>query len=460
MLQKVENFISKHQMLQVGDKIVVGVSGGADSLALLHILLYFKKDYGLELVVVHLNHQLRDQEGKRDADFVADLARRWGITAFIESADVLGYAKDKKLSIETAAREIRYQLYQRIAKTTQASKIALGHHADDQVETILMRILRGAGEEGLAGISPVRDNIIRPLLNVTKGEIELYCRENDLNYCLDATNLETVYLRNKIRLELLPLLEKDYNGNIKQTLLRLGTLAREDANYWSQYCQEILQEIIVRSEKNGLILEWKKITSYHSAVQRRLIREAIRKVQGNVLNVGFDRLEEIRIFFLSSPQGKKILPSGLILEKSYGQLAIYQEEEISYSYSLQIPGINILEDLNLTIRTQVIDQIPPQQNLNPRQFYLSFNPSDGPLVIRNRREGDWFSPHGARGSKKIKDYFIDAKVPRFLRDKIPLLAQKNQVFWIIGQRLGKSEKKEVNLFLEAELLGERGIKYE
>lgn len=460
MLKKVQETIDRYQMLKQGERVIVGVSGGPDSLTLLHILLNLKEKYSLELFVVHLNHQLRGQEAEQDACFVKAIASKWNLPVIIESRDILAYAQAKKLSIETAAREVRHNLYEQIAGNVGASKIALGHNADDQAETILMRILRGTGEEGLAGIAPVRAKIIRPLLEVNRREIENYCLLNELEFRIDSSNLETIYERNKIRLQLLPLLEKEYNKSIKKSLLRLGRLSRDDCDYWNKETVSFLAEHVLMKQKNQIIINWLPLVELHSAFQRRVLRQAIKYVQGNLFNVSFEQLEDARRFFLTAEQGKKILPSGLLLEKSYNQLLIQKEETKEFCYSLLIPGVTKIPEADLSIRSAWVKEIPLLQPTSSWQVYLLYDPKQGPLEVRTRRAGDRFSPQGGLGEKKLKDFFINQKTPRFLREKIPLLAQNNQILWIIGQRLGESKEKKAILSLKVEILSKRGIEYD
>lgn len=466
MLEKVKKTIAKYQMLELGDKVVVGVSGGADSVALLHTLCQLRKEYQLSLWIVHLNHMFRGQEAQEDAEFVAQLGVELGIPAFIEAMDIPKLMEQTGLSAQLAARQARYQFYERIISQVGARKLALGHHGDDQAETILMRFLRGAGEEGLAGIPAVRGKIIRPLLEVTRQEIEEYCQSQGLNFRTDYSNLKTIYLRNKIRLELLPLLEKEYNSNIRQTLVRLGDIFQEDSNYLKQKALEGLEQVILQEKSHQLILEWEKIVSYPKAMQRRILREGIRKIKGDLQNITFDQLEDLLEFFFYQEKGQKILPGSIFLEKSYGKLLISkQETRQEFSYGLQIPGITLVPELGLTITSKVIEksELEEIKSANPWQAYLDYYPAQGQLLVRTRQAGDRFQPWGMIGSKKLKEFLIDEKIPRYERDKIPLLVQGQEILWIIGRRLGsrkiEPEGERKRLFLEVQLLEERGKNY-
>mgnify|MGYP005838627345 CR=1 FL=1 len=458
MLEKVKRTIAKYSMLELGDKVLVGVSGGADSVALLHTLVQLREEYQLSLWIVHLNHMFRGQDAREDAEFVARLGTTLGVPSFIEEVDVPKLMEETGLSAQLAARQARYLFYERIVAQVGAQRVALGHHGDDQAETILMRFLRGAGEDGLAGIPPVRGKIIRPLLEVNRQEIEEYCQQYNLGFRTDYSNLKTIYLRNKIRLELLPLLEKEYNSNIRQTLVRLGDVFREDSSYLQEKALTALAEVVLKQEDCQLVIGWENLVSYSKAMQRRIFREGIRKVKGNLENISFSHLEDLIEFFSREEKGQKILPGNVFLEKSYGKLLIRKQEEPPiFSQLLQIPGTTIIPELGLVITSKVIENscLGKPKADNPWHAYLDYYPTKGPLVIRNRREGDRFQPLGMVGSKKIKDFFIDEKIPRYERDNIPLLVQGQEILWVMGRRLGAKkrepglEKKQLFLAVES-----------
>jgi len=433
-----------------------------DSVALLHSLYQLREEYQISLFVVHLNHMFRGREAEEDAEFVAKMGQRLDIPSFIESVNVPRIMEETGLSAQLAARQVRYQLYERILAQEGAQKIALGHHGDDQAETILMRFLRGAGADGLTGIPPVRERIIRPLLEVSRQEIENYCQEQELAFRTDYSNLKTIYLRNKIRLELLPLLEKEYNSNIRQTLVRLGDILRADSYYLQEKALEALEEALIRFEEGRMILSWEKISAHSKALQRRIYRESIRKVRGNLDNISFEHLEDLLDFFLREERGQKTLPGGLLIEKSYGNILIKSKEsQEEFTYKLQIPGSTSIPELGMKIISKLIENpslAKPKVDI-PWQAYLDYYPACGELVVRNRREGDRIRPLGMTGSKKLKEFFIDQKIPRYERDRIPLVAQGSEILWIVGKRLGNKRElpkhdKQV-LFLQVEFGDER-----
>lgn len=467
MLERIKKTIEKHSMFGIGDKIVIGVSGGADSVTLLHTLDRLKDEYQLSLFIVHLNHMFRGKDADEDGEFVAKLGDTLGVPAFIKKIDIPKMAQEKGLSSQVAAREARYQLYEEVACQVSANRIALGHNADDQVETVLMRLLRGAGEEGLSGIPPVREQIIRPLIEISRADIESYCREQQLEFRTDYSNFKTIYLRNKIRIELLPKLEKEYNNNIKQIFLRLSDISREDNSYLHSKALEHLESIIVSQEFQKIILAWEKLAVLPKALQRRVLREGIRVIKGNLLSIGFIHLEEVISFFFSEQRGKKILPGGIVIEKSYKNLVIRKEElNLEFAYKLQIPGLTEIPEAGVKIKSELIEKSflgKPKQE-GSWQVYLDYNPAQGDLVVRNRKDGDRFRPVGLGGSKKLKDFFIDEKIPRSQRDQIPILVQGEEILWVVGKRLGERQKEQdlgkYILLLQAELLEERGINYD
>ncbi|HHY76985.1 MAG TPA: tRNA lysidine(34) synthetase TilS, partial [Clostridiales bacterium] len=272
----VEETIKKYNMLNYGDSVVVGFSGGPDSICLLHILMELKDKLGLNIYAAHLNHQFRGKEADEDALFVENICKEWGIQVYVKTFNVPAYAKEKGLSSEEAGREIRYKLFYEVAEKVNANKIAIAHNMNDNAETVLMNLFRGSGIEGLKGIEAVRDKIIRPLINVRRDEIESYCREKKLNPRIDKTNLEPIYSRNRIRLELIPYIEKHFNSNIMSTLQRLSEIANMENDFLNKEAEKLFLEIAMVS-KNSIQYSINKIKNVHPALVRRIIRLGIER---------------------------------------------------------------------------------------------------------------------------------------------------------------------------------------
>ena len=300
---KVKKIIEEYSMFSPGDKILVGVSGGPDSVCLLHILDRCRKEMALSLHIVHINHGIRKRESKREEKFVTLLAGRMGLPITVKSINVPSYARKKKLTVEEAARDMRYRLFESLATKLNAKKIALGHTASDQVETVLMHFLRGSGPQGLSGISPVRKlgatSIIRPLIEISREEISNYLKENNLTFCLDSSNKRTEYFRNKIRLKLLPLLRENYNKNIDDALLRLSEILKEENAYWERVVERVFSKV-VSLESGKILVDFRKFLSYNVIVQRRILY----RVFGGI--VSLRQIEAIRSLAHKSSQGKMI----------------------------------------------------------------------------------------------------------------------------------------------------------
>ena len=291
--EKISQTIKKFDMLSFNDRVLIGVSGGPDSVTLLNVLLSLKKRYNLSFFIAHLDHMLRGEESDEDANFVKNLAKELGLPCEVKSRNLTEIAQKEHLTLEEAARKYRYKFYLETTKKFKANKIALGHNADDQVETILMRFLRGTGLEGLMGIPPVRGKIIRPLIECSREEIEEYCKENKIEYRVDSSNKEIVYFRNKIRLELLPLLSQGYNKNIKDITLRLRNIISEVSAYLKQETELFFKEVARRENPETVIIDLKKFTSLPLALKRRIIRKSIEVVKGNLYSISFRHNNEI-----------------------------------------------------------------------------------------------------------------------------------------------------------------------
>lgn len=448
MLKKVKETINKYRMFSKGDRLVVAVSGGADSLALLHVLLRFRGELETELKVVHVNHHLRGEAADQDARMVEARAIEWDVPFSIRDIKVRELEKGMGTSLENAARILRYQVLEEEALLFGADKIVLGHHADDQAETVLLHLLRGAGVDGIAGMLPVRDQkFYRPLLEVSRQEIENYCHSNHIEYCTDLSNLQPVYLRNSVRLELLPLLREKYNTSVEKSLCRLAELAREDSELLWKLADEAYEKVVTIGEK-GLLLETEALGDIPTSLQRRVLIRAWQKLSGEVVSPAYERIEALRKLMLRGNTGQIVqLPSGISGEKSYQQLILgkatgYNGKQKQFSYPLTVPGTTKIPELKITIMTELIDKTKEERQeqgaCDQNILLLDADLCRRPLVIRNRRDGDIFYPWGAPGKKKLKEFFIDCKIPRSERDCIPLICSDNEVIWVMGKRKSQS----------------------
>ena len=318
LIERVFGFVCRNNLILNGETVVVGVSGGPDSVCLLHLLVQLKERLGIVLHVAHLNHLLRGTESEADAEYVSTLASQMGVDAAIEQRDVKSYQVEHRLSLEEAAREVRYRFFTDVAKSLGANRVALGHTAGDQAETILMRLIRGAGIYGLQGMQPLTEwepfagsrlMVIRPLLDISRQEVEEYCQQHGLNPRTDSSNLSSSYFRNRIRHKLIPLL-RGYNPRISEALLRTADSLAVDCSFFEQQVS-LVWDRVVTDAGGGFILNAQEISSLHPALQRYLLREIARRLLGSLKDIEWKHVEKMRAA-LNLPVGKKvILPRGL-----------------------------------------------------------------------------------------------------------------------------------------------------
>ncbi len=474
LLKKVQGTIRKYQMLTSNTRLVVAVSGGPDSATLLDLLFRLRPKYDLRLSVAHLNHGLRGREADLEAEWVKKFASKLGIPVISDTFNVSALAKEKRLSLEEAGRRARYDFLEEVANRMGASKIALAHTASDQAETLLMRLMRGSGLDGLSAIPPIRDKIIRPLIEVFRGEIQDYCRENSLQPCFDSSNMETSFLRNRVRLNLIPYLSQEYGDQIERILFQTTNLLRQDSEYLKKETERVFRSVLEEKRSEGLVLNEEKLSCLHPALQRRVLRKAIEKIKGDLKEIAFDHIVSIVELYETKKPGQLDLPHGLAIRHRYGNLLIKKGKEKSLTFvrNLVIPGTTKLTELNLALDTELISassEVSPQKDRPKRlgqQFissgrwgslrslasvkkiksdqisdfpepeaWFDLDKLEKPLYLRTREDGDRFHPLGMKGSKKIKDFFIDVKIPLEQRKRIPLLISKDKLVWIVGYRI-------------------------
>ena len=457
LIPEVRKTIQKYDMIQPGERVVVGISGGADSVALLHALWELRGDFHFSLLAAHLDHQLRP-EGEKEAGFVRKLAGRLGVPFCGGQADVRSYQKEKGLTVQEAAREVRYSFLAGVAKKNQAAKIALGHTADDQAESLIMRILRGSGTRGLSGIPPMRNGVyIRPLIGVWREEIESFLKEKRIVYLTDPSNQSQQYLRNRIRHELLPLLQQ-YNPRIRHVLVQMADLFRAEEEFWEAHLSEKFAGIVRSRRKETLILDVPALLSQPLPLRLRCLRKAIEKIQGHLRRISLPHIWAINnLLEASGPNRTLKLPQGLTVTRAYQALHLSRsgEEAIPFEHPVPGPGYVEIPEIGRGMRFEI--QSRRRKVLfdeSPQVALLDFDDLEFPLTLRSFHPGDRFQPLGMEGEKKIKDLFIDCKVPALQRKRIPLLCQGKRILWVAGVRIDHRArlKPETQRILRAELI--------
>ncbi len=328
-LSNVKTTIKTFSMLSQKDSVLVAVSGGPDSVALFLSMFFLKEAYNLTLGIAHLNHLLRDDEAQRDEDFVRALAAQFDVPIFVKQKDIKTFSKAEGFSIEEAGREARYTFFNMISNMHHYSKIATGHTRDDNAEQVLMNLLRGSGSKGLTGIPPVRENIlIRPLINISKKEIEAFLTESDQAYMVDSTNTDPIYLRNRIRHELIPLLQSNYNPEITTALDRLSHILSQENDYFDQQVEKMIDDLCLDSDMNSISFLKSKICKLHPALLNRLLRTAILRVKTNLRRISLLHITDIVNFIHSNSPGTKLdLPDKVRVYKNKDVILIKQENK-------------------------------------------------------------------------------------------------------------------------------------
>ncbi|WP_339060680.1 tRNA lysidine(34) synthetase TilS [Tepidibacillus marianensis] len=432
MIKTVKGTIESNHMISDVRPIVVGVSGGPDSMALLHILSNMVKN---TLIVAHLNHQFRDQEAKKDAQLVKNYCNEMGIEVVINEYDVPKYMKANKLGAEEAARKIRYQFYLDVAKKWNAGYVALGHHANDQAETIIMRIIRGTGSHGLSGIPYKRNfeglSLIRPLLDTTREEIEHFVAEHSIPYRIDQSNYSTKFFRNKIRLNILPTL-LEYNEKLITHLSQMAKVNQAEDQYLRKKAEEFLEQNLVSNGNYIYSMHVSQLQHVDIALQRRVIHLIL-----TYLNLkeefNYQHIEKVIYLIQQSYPSKSLDLPGLRVYREYEKVifSTLTEQEITpYAYELPIPGVVEIPQIKKQFRAFISEQ--------KRELAGLWDIFDGQLIkgkkiiIRTRKDGDRIQIKGMNGSKKVKDIFIDQKIPKEWRKRLPIIEVDGEILWIPG----------------------------
>ncbi len=444
MLDRIKRAIEEHNLIEKGDKVIVAVSGGPDSVCLLHVLCQFREEYDLKLYGAHLNHNFRGIEAQMDAQYVSDLCEDLDVLCFTKSMDVPQYAKRHGLSSEEAGRILRYDFFEEVAQRANATKIAVAHNKNDQAETVLMRLLRGAGLQGLTAIHIKRGKIIRPLLDIDRESIEKYCKIYNLSPRIDKSNLESIYYRNKIRLELIPYLEENYNPNVMANLVRTAEILKKDFDFIEERAKKVYADLVNNQGEQRLELPTEGIQKLHNALQSRVIRLAAEQLLGRQEVLEYKHVQEVLELMQKGLTGKRItLPMGLVAKINYKNICFVtgEQEDKVFHYELPIGGSLDLKEIGGTFETRVIEREEIKEiSRDKYRKYFDYDKIENELNVRNRQDGDRFYPLGLVGSKKLKDFFIDYKVDRDERDSIPLICDGDEIMWVVGLRISEKYK--------------------
>ena len=436
MYNKAVETIKKFNMLEVGDRVVVGLSGGADSCALVHVLSRLRDTMGIDITAVHINHGIRGEEAYRDEAAAEGFCKDLGVKFIAYHCNIPLEAKQKGIGEEEAGRLARYEKFREAAESVGARKIVVAHNLNDKTETLLINLFRGSGLKGLSGIQGVNGDIIRPLINCSRDEIEKYCADNGIKFCTDSTNTENNYTRNKLRNILLPWVKENINPSADMNIASAADLIREEEDYLEGLSEKEYTDAVIEHDENTVVLSSKRLLALHPVIRRRIIRIALRNMRSDLRDIGKIHTEKVQ-GLLEGDTGHKInLPGGLIAVKSYDRLEISKQkaESIKFCYDLETDEEYFIKEIGKCVTLSLNHEKKFNMAINVYTKKIDYDKIKGRIQLRTRRTGDYVSIKN--GKKKLKDVFIDDKVPSDKRDSMPLIACGNSVI-LVGDRLGQ-----------------------
>jgi tRNA(Ile)-lysidine synthase len=443
LLLQIRQTIARYQMLTPGLRLGIAVSGGPDSLCLLHALLQLRSEFNLTLAVIHIDHNLRGPQSQADAQFVHNLAQQLGLPFHIRTLTL----DPARGNLEQEARRARYQFFRDLIREGAVEKIALGHTRSDQAETVLFRLLRGAGSEGLAGVRPVTDSgIIRPLLQVTRPQVEQWLQECNIPWREDETNTDQRFDRNRIRHQLIPRLQSEWNPALPETLAQMADWAFEEEQYWRAEVPRLAADW-VRFAKNAAVIDASRLTALPVAAARRLIRYIVKEIKDDLLGVGFSHIEAVR-HLAARPEGSgRLQIPGVEVCRSFNWLRFATPEAArpqAWEVPLAIPGRYVVPcttiELELVRNNGVYNRSVNALDLN--RVGEGVDGEVGRLVLRNWRSGDRYQPQCREGEESLKKLFQEHRIPLWERRNWPMITVGERIAWV--SRFGPAEQFAVN----------------
>jgi tRNA(Ile)-lysidine synthase len=463
LMKAVKDSVIAHSMLEPGDAVLAAVSGGADSMALMHILLRLSHELNLRLGIAHFNHGLRAIESERDADFVLSAARKLNLPCYYKKVDVKKFSIVHKQSTEEAGRTLRHNFLNQTALQHGFDKIAFGHQKEDMAETVLINILRGSGPQGISGIPPKRGILIRPLININRSEIENFLRSENIAHITDSSNTDPQFLRNKVRHHLIPLLVSTYNSEIVQNLNRTAEILRDEQSWLESMIDPLFDRVTLPGDDSTIRLSIGELKKLPIAAARRIIRKAVFEIKGNLNGVEFKHIRSILELITSDQKKNRVdFPGRLWIKRENDRLLIVrnnkkervksesQQNRIQqplFEYQISGPQTLYIKETDQSIQLTELssDQVSLLKKSNfygidPQEAYMDMESLRYPIIVRSFCSGDRFRPMGLSGFQKLKKFFINNKVPVSWRKTIPILECSGKIIWVAGYRIDDSVK--------------------
>ncbi len=458
MTDKVLAYIKQYHMISEGDRIVVGVSGGADSVCLLLMLLEIRKSLPIELYVVHVHHGIRGAEADEDAVFVKQLCEINDISFYLFWEQVPEYAKQHALSIEEAGRKLRYEAFEQVKETCHASKIAVAHHKDDQAETVLFHLFRGSGLKGLGGMKPVRGDIIRPLLCLERSEIESFLQEREQTYRTDATNEETTYTRNIIRHEVIAVAKAQIQEQVVVHIADTAMRMQQAEQFVEQYAKKEYGNVVTVQE-DVYRIHVKALSDIDPFIQTYIIRMCMEQLAEKWKDIAAGHVKDV-LDLAAKDVGKSIsLPQNMTARRDYEDILIYKKDvdtdKVTVCENVTVPGTIYLEN-DVCIDFQV-EACENKGDIVQKKYtkWFDYDKIESDLLLRNRKTNDFMCINSNMDRQTIKTYCINEKIPKEERDQLLLLADGSHILWLIGYRISEQYKvtKETKNILKVRVYG-------
>ena len=443
-----KNFIKKNNLLHKAEKILLGISGGPDSLTMLNLFYLLKDYYNIEIAAAHLDHSFRE-ESESEAEFVEEFTSERGINFFKKKVNLPEMIKEQSISAEALARKERFSFFEEIIKQDNFDLIALAHHRDDQAETVLLNLFRGSGLKGLSGIKAKSEyngiTIIHPLLEFSKKEILNYCEQKNLKPRFDSSNQENIYSRNVIRNQIFPIVEEKINDQAREVIARNSKLIAGEDEFLNRLSEKEYRSCLLKAEDNKIELDLDKFQEIDQVLQRRIYRIIYRKINNNLDDLYFDHVLEIEKLLKDKSTGRGVdISSGIRVEISYSKLLFFknnfENNELSNKIKIDLNKTNKFND-KYNIEVKIVSRNKFEFNNDKNRAAFDYHNLQLPLYIRGRKDGDEIIPLGMKGHKKIKDIMIDEKIPKYKRDQIPVIVDDNDnIIWLAPYKMSDEYK--------------------